>query len=120
MQAFQLNVATSFKLESTIYDPSTKLWSVKFDTPSGKRTVNAKHFVQATGVGSQVPNSPKIENEEAYQGKAMHSSGFQNGKELMAEGVKVRNAQKVPGWSNTDNRSLSSLWAQQIRPSMFW
>lgn len=79
----------SAKLRSTCFDPSRKKWTVKLDTPAGLRTVISKHFVQATGVGSQKPLVPKIADNNVYKGINIHSSEFRNGKDLMEKGVKV-------------------------------
>ena len=80
---------TSAKLISTVWDNKTRTWQATFDTLAGPRAVKAKHFVQATGVGSQKPYLPPIA-DGGYQGKSMHSQGFRNGKALAADGVKVR------------------------------
>jgi cation diffusion facilitator CzcD-associated flavoprotein CzcO len=86
---------TSAKLVSTIWDKQSRTWQATFETLSGLRTIKAKHFVQATGVGSQKPHLPQIA-DGGYQGKSMHSQSFRNGKALASEGVKVPTTLSTP------------------------
>lgn len=90
MGAFDLDVVNSAKIQSTVYDPSSKRWKVALQTPAGLRSVVSKHLVLATGVGSQKPNLPQIKNEGLYKGVSIHSTGYKNAKELKEKGVKVR------------------------------
>lgn len=90
MEALNLNIITSAKIKATSYDQSTKLWTVKFQTPEGERTAISKHLVQATGVSSQKPYTPEIADEHLYKGVSLHSADFKNAILLKEKGVKVR------------------------------
>ncbi|KAK0383797.1 hypothetical protein NLU13_9708 [Sarocladium strictum] len=114
VDAFHLNVLTSAKLVSTIWDKRSKTWKTTFETPAGLRTIKAKHFVQATGVGSQKPYVPQIP-DGGYQGKSMHSQSFRNGKALAAEGVK---SVIVVGSANTAFDVLDDCHASGLQVTM--
>lgn len=86
---FKLNIMTSAEISSTRFDESSKRWNVNFSTPAGEHTVIAKHLVQATGIGSQKPYVPALANEELFNGITIHSSHYQNGKEMVEKGAKV-------------------------------
>lgn len=86
---FQLNAITSAKTISTRFDESTDRWITVLSTPSGKSTIVSKHIVQATGIGSQKPNIPVIQNREVFQGISIHSSQYKNPSQLLEKGVKV-------------------------------
>ncbi|ROT37870.1 FAD/NAD(P)-binding domain-containing protein [Sodiomyces alkalinus F11] len=86
--ALNLNVITSANIQSTVYDPSTKRWTVKFQTPEGGRTAVAKHLVQASGVSSQKKYLPKMADEHLYKGTSFHSELYKNANELKERGIK--------------------------------
>lgn len=89
-------------------DKSTKRWIINFETPAGERTAVAKHLVQATGLGSQVPYRPKIADEHLYKGISIHSTQYKNGKELKDKGAKVsRDEAAVFRVANLSNHTLS-------------
>lgn len=79
----------SAKILSTRFDGASKLWTVRFSTPTGERTVVSKHLVQATGIGSQMPYIPAIANKESFGGVDIHSSRYKNAKEMVEEEIKV-------------------------------
>lgn len=83
-------MVNSVKILSTRFDGASKLWTVSFSTPNGEHTVMSKHLVQATGIGSQMPNIPAIANQELFGGVNIHSSRYRNAKEMAQQGVKVR------------------------------
>lgn len=89
VEAFNLNMITSAKIKSTVYDGQSKRWIVKFQTPDGLRTAVAKHVVQATGISSQKPYIPTMADSKLYKGLNIHSERFKSGNELKAKGVKV-------------------------------
>ena len=89
VETFNLNMITSAKIKSTVYDGSSKRWIIKFQTPEGQRTAIAKHVVQATGVASQKPYIPPMSDSQLYKGLSIHSESFKSGKQLKAQGVKV-------------------------------
>ncbi|KAH9226022.1 hypothetical protein K456DRAFT_1934595 [Colletotrichum gloeosporioides 23] len=88
VEALNLNIITSAKIKATSYDQSTKLWTVKFQTPDGERTAVSKHLVQATGVSSQKPYTPKIADEHLCKGVRLHSADYKNATILKEKGVK--------------------------------
>ncbi|KAM0429243.1 hypothetical protein ACHAPT_006457 [Fusarium lateritium] len=88
VSTFHLNFITSANVQSTVYDQSTKRWTIKFQTPSGQHTAVCKHLVQATGIGSQKPNLPSIADQHLYEGISIHSQSYKNGNELKKKGVK--------------------------------
>lgn len=87
--AFNLgqDVLHSTTIRSTSYDPERKKWTLTL-SPSGKG-IECKHIVLCTGIGSWAPHVPEIPGLETYQGVAIHSADFKNGRELAARGVKV-------------------------------
>jgi cation diffusion facilitator CzcD-associated flavoprotein CzcO len=89
IETFNLNSINSAKIQSTRYDPSTERWQIKFQTPAGQRKAVSKHLVLATGIGSQKPNIPQIEDKDLYQGINLHSAQYQNAKQLVEKGAKV-------------------------------
>ncbi|RSL82867.1 hypothetical protein CEP51_004883 [Fusarium floridanum] len=85
---FHLSFIASAKIQSTVYNQSTRRWTIKFQTPSGQRVAVSKHLVQATGVRSQKPYLPLVPDECLYKGINIHSVDFRNGDELKKQGVK--------------------------------
>lgn len=79
----------STKILSTKFDGMSKRWIVNFSTPAGEHTVVSKHLVQATGIGSQKPYVPAMQNEELFSGISIHSARYKNGKEMVKKGAKV-------------------------------
>lgn len=75
---------------STKFDAKSQRWVVNFSTPAGEHTVVSKHLVQATGIGSQEPHVPAMEDEGLFSGVSIHSSRYTNGKEMAEKGAKVR------------------------------
>lgn len=105
--AFDLNVVNSAKIQSTLYDPSSKRWKVALQTPAGLRSVVSKHLVLATGVGSQKPHLPQIKNEGLYKGVSIHSAGFKNAKELKEKEVKVKAPHQI--------RVFTCFWKLELK-----
>ncbi|TVY75931.1 putative indole-3-pyruvate monooxygenase [Lachnellula suecica] len=85
---FNLNVMNSAKVLSTKYNRTDKLWTVKFHTPAGDSVAVAKQLVQATGIGSQKPFVPPMDDEKLYRGVSLHSTQYKSASELKAQGVK--------------------------------
>ncbi|KAJ3549049.1 hypothetical protein NM208_g709 [Fusarium decemcellulare] len=88
VSSFDLNVITSAKIQSTVYDQSSKRWTIKFDTPNGTRTAVSKQLVQATGIASQKPYLPAVADENLYKGISIHSAAYKSGKDLVQQGAK--------------------------------
>lgn len=81
-----LHVINSVKITKTTLSEDGR-WRIEFNWTWGTRTAIAKHLVQATEIGSQVPYTPSISEQEAYGGIAMHSSLYQNAHALKAQGI---------------------------------
>ncbi|RSL52688.1 hypothetical protein CEP54_010767 [Fusarium duplospermum] len=88
VSAFNLNVIASAQIKSTIYNQSTKRWTIKFQTPAGLRTAFSKHLVQATGIASQKPYMPSVAGKDLYKGVSIHSTAYRSAKDLREQGVK--------------------------------
>ncbi|KAF9778515.1 hypothetical protein IL306_003967 [Fusarium sp. DS 682] len=104
--SFNLNVITSAKIKSTIYDKSNAKWTIRLETPAGTVTITAKHLVQATGVSSQKPFVPSIADKQLYTGVNIHSSAFKNGQTLIDQDVKVSSRSTSTPLSNTQQSVL--------------
>ncbi|KAI1409052.1 hypothetical protein F5Y13DRAFT_171064 [Hypoxylon sp. FL1857] len=87
---FHFNVLLSTTIRSTSYNPSEKKWTVKLKTTSGSpsKTIICKQFVQATGIGSQKPYLPPMQDENLFQGLSLHSAHFHNAQALSKQGIK--------------------------------
>ncbi|CAJ2511128.1 Uu.00g067530.m01.CDS01 [Anthostomella pinea] len=114
VEAFNLNVITSAEIMQTRQLPD-KRWCIEFHTPSGTRTVVAKHPVQATGIGSQKPYVPHIAGEQLYKGINMHSSLYKNPAQLVAQGV---SSVLIIGSANTAFDVLEDCHAAGLRTTM--
>ncbi|KAJ4005727.1 hypothetical protein NW752_011055 [Fusarium irregulare] len=115
VDAFHLNVITSVKIVSTVYDKSTKRWTVKMKTPASNFTVTAKHIVQATGIVSQKPYVPALPDTHLFRGLSIHSSEYKNGQTLVDQGVK---SVLVIGSANTAFDILGDCQAAGIQATM--
>lgn len=89
VNTFNLNVITSSHIQHTEYDMVSNRWTVLFKSMSVGRKVICKQLVLATGVGSQQPYVPRIEQSEQYQGLSFHSSSFTNAKGLKSLEISV-------------------------------
>ncbi|KAK7920060.1 hypothetical protein PG985_008082 [Apiospora marii] len=89
VETFNLNMITAAKIMHTRYDTKAKRWTVTIQTPGHFTTVTSKHLVQATGLGSQKPYMPPMQNPELFKGISIHSGGYKNPKQLSDKGVKV-------------------------------
>ena len=118
VDAFHLNVLTSVKIVSTVYDKLTKRWTVKMNTPAADFTVTAKHLVQATGIVSQKPHVPAISDKHLFRGLSIHSSEYKNGQTLVDQGVKVSH-KSLSLYEFLTRLSRYSSSAQRTRPSAF-
>lgn len=90
-EEFNLNVLLSATVQSTVFDPSKKKWTIVLKLGDGsKKTVTCQHFVQATGFGCGKPYVPPIPGQDLYRGVIIHSSQYRNPQILAKDGVKVR------------------------------
>jgi cation diffusion facilitator CzcD-associated flavoprotein CzcO len=87
VETFKLDVIGSVEIIKTTLNEDGR-WRVEFRTPDGEYSVFAKHLVQATGIGSQIPYTPDIQEQKAYRGIAIHSSQYKNADKLKDQGVK--------------------------------
>ena len=61
-------------LKSATWDDTTRLWSLEVTSKDGMKTIlRPGHVVLATGVHSDVPTIPKIENQHAFTGQIWHT-----------------------------------------------
>ncbi|KAE8153297.1 hypothetical protein BDV25DRAFT_169181 [Aspergillus avenaceus] len=115
VETFNLNIINSAKIYSTRYNPSSKQWQVRFQTPAGPRTAFSKHVVLATGIGSQEPYIPAMADSESYKGISIHSAEYQNGRQLKDRGVKNV---MVIGSANTAFDVLEDCHAAGLQTTM--
>ncbi|KAE8356064.1 hypothetical protein BDV28DRAFT_145563 [Aspergillus coremiiformis] len=115
VETFNLNIITSAQIQSTRYYPSTNLWEVEFKTPAGQLTARAKHLVLATGIGSQVPYLPPMEDSQLYHGVSIHSAQYQNARQLAEKGAK---SVLIVGAANTGFDVLEDCHAAGLQPTM--
>lgn len=113
--AFNLNVITSAKIQSTLYDQAAKRWTIKFQTPAGERTAFSKHLVQATGIGSQKLYLPPMADSHLYKGISIHSAGYKNATQLREQGVKVSYISSIPQ-PDGPNSCLNPFVLTTLRP----
>jgi cation diffusion facilitator CzcD-associated flavoprotein CzcO len=88
---FNLNVVSSARIQSSIYNTGKKKWTITFKIHGGNesKTIVCQHLVQATGLGCGKPNIPPIEGENRYQGTSVHSAQYRSAQLLKDQGVKV-------------------------------
>ncbi|KAL1629247.1 hypothetical protein SLS56_005470 [Neofusicoccum ribis] len=113
--AFNLNIITSAKIQSTVYDQSARRWTVMFQTPAGHRTAVSKHLVQATGIGSQKIYLPPIADDHLYKGISLHSAHYKNAQELKEKGAK---SVLIIGSANTAFDVLEDCHAAGLQTTM--
>ncbi|CAI7632016.1 unnamed protein product [Penicillium glandicola] len=115
VKAFNLNMITSAQIQWTEYDPSTKRWTVKFQTSAGQHTATSKHVVMATGIGSQKVNIPSIADGHLYKGTSIHSEKYKNPELLKEKGAK---SVIVIGSANTAFDILEDCHAAGLQTTM--
>ncbi|KAK8135023.1 monooxygenase [Apiospora sp. TS-2023a] len=115
VETFNLNMITAAKITHTQYDTKTKRWTVTIQTPGHCTTVTSKHLVQATGLGSQKPYMPPMENPDLYKGISIHSAGYTNAKELADKGAK---SVLVVGSANTAFDIMEDCHAAGLQTTM--
>ncbi|KAL9114866.1 MAG: hypothetical protein Q9227_001109 [Pyrenula ochraceoflavens] len=87
---FHLNIISLAIVQSTVYSPSKKKWTVTVKSVDGSwiKTITSKHFVQATGLGSGKPYLPPMKYKHLYKGQSIHSAQYRNTQVLSEQGVK--------------------------------
>ncbi|KAF5967510.1 putative flavoprotein involved in K+ transport [Fusarium bulbicola] len=113
--SFNLNILTSATIQSTVYNKSSAKWTIGLQTPAGAVTVTARQLVQATGVSSQKPCVPTIENAEVYKGVNIHSSDYKSARALVEQGVK---SVLIIGSANTAFDILGDCYAAGLESIM--
>lgn len=112
--AFHLNVINSAEVIKTT-QTQDKRWHVVLQTPTGTRTIIAKHIVQATGIGSQKPYLPPMTDKQLYRGIDLHSAQYRNVKELKDQGV---DSVLVIGSANTAFDVLEDCYNAGLKSTM--
>ncbi|KAI0135358.1 hypothetical protein F4814DRAFT_400697 [Daldinia grandis] len=114
---FNLNVILSTTIGSSSFNTSEKKWTVKLRTVDGKpgKTIKCKHFVQATGIGSQKPNLPQLGSEHVFKGINLHSVHFRNAKSLAEQGIK---SVVIVGAANTAFDIMRDCHAAGLKTTM--
>ena len=78
-EAMELNCWTETSFEAGHYDEAAGSWTVSLRRADGTvRQMHPRHIVLATGV-SGVPNIPDIPTLQAFQGRILHASQYQDG-----------------------------------------
>ncbi|KAK1655074.1 hypothetical protein BDP81DRAFT_308322 [Colletotrichum phormii] len=115
VETFNLNVVNSAKVMSTTFNQASKLYTVTFWSPTGRRVAVARHLVQATGLGSQKPHMPPMADANLYKGVSVHSTAYRNAKDLKMLGVK---SALVIGSANTAFDILEDCYAAGMKTTM--
>ncbi|KAL5044159.1 hypothetical protein BDW71DRAFT_209566 [Aspergillus fruticulosus] len=115
VRSFNLNILHSSRIQWTEYDEVEKKWTITFQTPAGQRKVISKHLVLATGIGSQKPNMPHIEEPHLYKGVSIHSAEYRNAKVLRENGVE---SVMVIGSANTAFDVLEDCHSAGLKATM--
>ena len=77
-KVMELNYWTETEALNVRYDDAKKEWEVEVNRDGKKLTLRPKQLVLATGM-SGIPNMPKIEGAESFQGTLCHSSAHKGG-----------------------------------------
>jgi hypothetical protein len=121
-EAFKVNLITSAQIQSTVYYPEStgskdgkRRWMVKFNTPTGVKTVFSNHLVQATGIGSRKPFVPVVPDADLYQGINLHSSAYNDTTQFTERGAK---SVLVVGSANTGFDITEDCYAAGLQTTM--
>lgn len=79
-EAMELNFWTETELVEARFDVERQVWSAVVRSADGVRTLAPNHIVMATGV-SGIPNMPRLPGLDAFNGKILHSSQYQDGED---------------------------------------
>jgi cation diffusion facilitator CzcD-associated flavoprotein CzcO len=80
VDGLELNFWTETEFEGGTYDEKEGRWTVTLRRGGEKRVMHPRHVVLATGV-SGIPNIPEIAGLKDFKGKAVHSSGYEDGED---------------------------------------
>ena len=79
VESMELNFWTGTGFESGVYDEAKGCWSVMLRRTDGStRAMHPRHIVMATGV-SGIANLPVFPGLDAFKGKVLHSSRYDDG-----------------------------------------
>jgi putative flavoprotein involved in K+ transport len=78
VDGMELNFWTETELEGGSYDEKEGRWTVTLRRAGKQRVMHPRHVLLATGV-SGIPNIPDIPGLKNFAGKAVHSSGYDDG-----------------------------------------
>jgi cation diffusion facilitator CzcD-associated flavoprotein CzcO len=78
VDGMELNFWTETEFEGGTYDEKEGRWTVTLRRKGERRVMHPRHVVLATGV-SGIPNIPEIPGLKNFAGKAVHSSGYEDG-----------------------------------------
>ncbi|KAI1134738.1 FAD/NAD(P)-binding domain-containing protein [Hypoxylon sp. FL0543] len=115
VEAFNLNIITSARILSTVYDKASKKWIVHVRTPNGGVKAICKQLVQATGFSSSKPYTPPMSDSHLYKGIRVHSARYKNAKLLKEQGAK---AVIVVGSANTAFDIIEDCYDAGLKTTM--
>jgi cation diffusion facilitator CzcD-associated flavoprotein CzcO len=78
VDGMELNFWTDTEFQGGTYDEKEGRWTVTLRRNGERRVMHPRHVVLATGV-SGIPNIPDIPGLKNFAGKAVHSSGYEDG-----------------------------------------
>ena len=88
-EAMELNVWTSTVFLGGEFDQADKRWTVRLRCADGStRTMRPAHVVLAVGV-SGIPNVPRFPGMDAFQGEVVHSSGYDEARDVAGKAALV-------------------------------
>jgi putative flavoprotein involved in K+ transport len=79
VEAMEINYWAAIEFEGGRFDETAGEWSVTLRRADGtRREMHPRHIVMATGVNG-IPNLPDIPTLQAYSGRVLHSSQYDDG-----------------------------------------
>ena len=87
--ALELNVWTSATFVSASYDDGARRWEAVVDRDGRQRVLRPSHIVVATGATGGIPRYPHIDGLDAFGGRVLHSSSYEDGEEFRGRDVLV-------------------------------
>jgi putative flavoprotein involved in K+ transport len=87
-KVMELDYWGSTTAERAVFDETTKTWSVAVDRAGERLTLRPQHLVFATGAYGP-PRRIAFKDREVFQGRILHSSGYQDGRDFAGQKVVV-------------------------------
>jgi len=103
-EAMELNVWTGTAFLGGTYDDATGRWTVTVEGSDGKRTLNPRHVVMATGV-SGIPFRPNIPGLDGFDGPVLHAGEYTDGEDWRGKRA------IVIGTGNSGHDIAQDLWS---------